>query len=167
MMHGIDPHDIFDFEHACLSADLIRARNWCCVIVREHPGLVGCEWIEKAFSRYDQHELYVFSLPLKAEESRIETVQCNKKSIFHAMNENCGLEFSIFSKDMVRLFFSSHEYYIVCGERDFVQTAYPVSFETSKDVFFCDFRELRTQARDFFSSLWDTYACDECRHGGA
>lgn len=163
-MHGIDPHEIFDFENFCLSTNIIRAKNWCCVIVRDYPGLVQCEWLEKAFGRYIRNELYTFALPLKAQESRIETIDCKKKSIFDSMNDNMGLEVALFSKDMIGLFFKSYEYYIICGEKDFVRNAYPVSFETSKEVYFCDFCELRAQAKEFFSSLWDTYARDECNH---
>lgn len=162
MINKTEIHKIFDFKNLSLSKDIIRNNGLCGIVIREYPGLIQCEWLENAFSACGNKKVYFFTFEKNTDGFEIKLINCDKMDIFLHMTDSIGQDLCIFSYDISGIFFKCDDYYIMCGTKVFIERAYPVSFETSKEVFFCDFRELSIRQRELLSSVWETYASNSC-----
>lgn len=152
--------EMFDLDNYCLSKSFLEEKKWCSIVVRDYTGLIQCEWISRAFNKYSKNNLFFFNFSIPG--FCIKEIPCKTNTISDNMKENWGLDSAVFSENSPGLFFKSDEYYIVCGEKEFMDYIYPVSFDVARQVFFSDLADLNERGKNFFISLWNDYASNKC-----
>lgn len=163
MIREEDIKNIFFPMKLEISEKFIKNNKWCSIVIWDGPWLMDYEWLSKAFTYNGDENIYYVTISQNAKDNIfVEYRKQTKYLIKDFLYKNSGIYSLFLSKNNNGLLYQADEYCIVAGNKKFMEIAHPISFETSKELYFENLTDIREEYRINSEYIWNKYAVDNC-----